>query len=156
MIVYILSLILRGMGLVVSCIYFFLTRFGSTRSEKLEADICCTCNCTGRNAFLSFAPHFHPNKNQVNEYLKTHPGATEEEWCDEVEWTRIDGKRNDGRFLSTFSFAHEYREADVFIIDQGGATQSKEVKDVSEKVFLLALGYHFASKFEPNNAEGVG
>lgn len=97
MIVYIPLLILRGMDLVVGCIYFFLRRFGSTRSKK--ADICCTCNCTGPNAFLSFAPHFHPNLNQVNKYLKTHPGATEEEWCDEVEWTRIDGKRNDGRFL---------------------------------------------------------
>lgn len=56
-------------------------------------------NYKGRNAFLSFAPHFHPNQSQVNQYLKTHPGAKEEEWCDKVEWSRIDGKRNDGSFV---------------------------------------------------------
>lgn len=59
---------------------------------------------TGKHAFLSFAPHFHPDQKQVNAYLQKHPNATEEEWCDQVEWYRRDGLRNDStRPLNTSS-----------------------------------------------------
>lgn len=50
----------------------------------------------GKHAFLSFAPHFHPEGKQFDAYLKKYPNATEEEWCDQVEWYRKDGFRNEG------------------------------------------------------------
>ncbi|KAI5478661.1 hypothetical protein MNV49_004688 [Pseudohyphozyma bogoriensis] len=86
----------------------------------------------GPHAFLSYAPHFHPNKLALDRYLRAHPGAPQDEWEDRIPWDRIDGNRNP---------------------DTGGATQGAELSAVCSKVVLLALTYHFALKFLPNEAD---
>lgn len=53
---------------------------------------------------MSFAPHFFPNAKQVQDYVKKHPGATELDWQDQVEWNRIDGKRTNGASSSQAEF----------------------------------------------------
>ncbi|KAM0749193.1 hypothetical protein T439DRAFT_381585 [Meredithblackwellia eburnea MCA 4105] len=83
----------------------------------------------GRNAFLSYAPHFHPNPQQLAEYLKQHPGATSDEWEDKVVWERRDADRN---------------------TDTGNATQANQLSDVCQKVFILTLAYHLGTKFNPS------
>ncbi|KAK4700432.1 hypothetical protein P7C70_g5818, partial [Phenoliferia sp. Uapishka_3] len=101
----------------------------------------------GRNAFLSYAPHFWPDSKELDAYLQAHPGATSDEWEDKIKWDHKDANRN---------------------ADTGNASQAKELQTVCNKVFILAMGqwlrsssqhllsltpiaaYHFGLKFNPS------
>ncbi|KAL8276618.1 hypothetical protein RQP46_010967 [Phenoliferia psychrophenolica] len=66
---------------------------------------------------------------QLDAYLKTHPGATSDEWEDKIVWDRTDAKRN---------------------ADTGNASQAKELQAVCQKVFVLAIAYFFGLKWNPS------
>lgn len=67
----------------------------------------------GRNAFLSYAPHFWPNAAQLDAYLQAHPGATSDEWEDKIVWDHKDANRNAGAARLRNSFASRKQTADA-------------------------------------------